>query len=355
MEGIRYRPTNPKIAELKVKSILPVKFFQSRKQLEARLVQQLSRGDRQFYPTVSGRVAIYKAAQAFRRLNAEATGNNIALIPDYICNIVEIALNQAGYQCRSYPTDKFLEPDIERLMREIDHRPPALLLTASIFGSSGMLPALARADLRALLSRLKTNVIVDLCQDISLIDHLPDGYGDRLIAVVSFNNKSFRGMMGGGLLSRINIPAGRRMTLAEQLRLLREFRKYRRQQQQGGSASDTGFEHSQAAYFPFTIEDIRVSKWQILAALTGLADLRRLNDCRAKNLTKIRGVLQTDNAKTAAYLMIDTESESEIDTANRDNPICRRKASYAIHQQPQRSLRPDLRIIQNSGYEGCGQ
>ena len=102
----------------------------------------------------SGRVALYLLA---RRL-APTTAKRVALVPDYICNVVPLALERAGFVVESYCTTAQGEPDDSILRQRLASGDVAVLLTASVFGSSAMLGALATTEWRAGVERGRVHV-----------------------------------------------------------------------------------------------------------------------------------------------------------------------------------------------------
>lgn len=293
-----------------------------------------------FSPAASGRVAIFRVAE---RVAAE-TERRVALAPDYICNVVYRALESAGFAVRPYALDDHFEPDPEALRAELARGDVAILLTASLFGSTAMLPLLARQAWRVPILDSRVHVIADLCQDLALIDHLPDGYGDRLTAVLSFNDKSVPGLMGGGILSTRSYPEPhRRAGVADRLRLLREWRTRIAMRDARGRPPDTGWEYSRCRTFPFRIEPVRLTRLQLAAAVVGLKALPALNAARARFVERYSELRRLPHSDSAACLVADHFPGSL--------PVSRLrlKAGYATPDDPAGSLRPGLRIVISDG------
>lgn len=103
------------------------------------LRKKLSRGPFAFEPQFSGRVSLFLLA---RRLLPSAQ-SDVALVPDYVCNIVPRAFRLAGWEIGTYPTGPDLEPDWEELLLLLDARKAGVLVGASVFGSSGLLTFLS--------------------------------------------------------------------------------------------------------------------------------------------------------------------------------------------------------------------
>ena len=171
--------------------------------IRKRLVRNLSVGSYVFQPFFSGRSALVSLA---RELRAYTSSPPVALIPRYVCNIVPKAFSLAGYKIVSYGTDAVLEAEWDEVVKLIVDANSSVLVGASVFGSSALLLELKNPRKQAFLRNHGVQVVVDLAQDIRLRRRLPPGCGDFVHAVLSFNDKSFPGAMGGGILSERTVP-----------------------------------------------------------------------------------------------------------------------------------------------------
>jgi hypothetical protein len=98
-----------------------------------------------------------------------------------------------------------LEPNLSELQDALhDNERIGLLLTASIFGSSALMDELKKEEMRILIFERNIHVVVDICQNVNLINEMPDNYGEHLTGVVSFNDKSSLGVMGGWNLGKVS-------------------------------------------------------------------------------------------------------------------------------------------------------
>ena len=328
-------------------------------QLRRELCERLTRGSLVFHMEFSGRVAIRRLAAALAtRLPARR-----ALIPDYLCNVVAAALEKAGYQWESYPTNESFEGEADDLFRRLEEKDVGLFLTASVYGSGANLQLLAQERFRQLLLARGVHILVDCCQDIRLIDHLPEGYGDRLSAVVSFNDKSFPGAMGGGILTAYPLPAaGSFLSLNRLLRFYRRAavrwlqRLFARDthahcyEEKPAAAHSTGphsagprsagaFEYSRCQQFPYRMKPWRPAKIQLVLALMGLDSLPDIEAQKAKMMSRCPGIRQLPYVATAAYWVIDG------DWASLPAAMRYRKRPYAVHGQPGKSVYPHLKAI----------
>lgn len=315
--------------------------FRSSASLERRLARYFAVPGYQFSARFSGRVALFELASA-RRKESDAP---VALYPDYICNIVPRALTEAGWTAEAYATDERLEADWDGLCDRMRRGDVGLLVGASVFGSSGLLDDLADSEKRDVLHGLGVQAIADLSQDVRLVHRLPVDARDLVRCVVSFNDKSFPGAMGGGILASSSMPAVTGALTGKQRHFLykRMVRSNlpQRMRRTLGKARKEPFEYSLCNAFPFRFSDnFRPSKLQLACAVHGMASLGRYQAAKQRLLGR-DAHLETRFARTAAYLIArDAETgEGRL-----------RKRSYAIEQDPNTSLRPDDLIVHNKGF-----
>jgi hypothetical protein len=339
--------------------------FRDKRDIEAELARQLSVGDFRFHPTFSGRVALLLIA---REMQSRARGRTAA-IPDYICNVVPKALILAGWQIEEYSTNEFLEPNEADIDRLIEDEKIGLIVTASVFGSSALLDYLSRNDVCERILRSEVFCIVDLCQVISLRARLPDGYGHRMAAVLSFNDKSTPGLMGGGVLwarplSQDQIPMGLSNHLKLFGRLLLKLAYFSvcsivpsipplsnkgeglrgELQWMLASRQRRPLDYSYCASFPNEFHPYRPNRLQLAYALAGLkTDSIR----REKRLpSNSSAVLQTKHVGESPYLVI----QSPHGVSGTRILRRRQKPTYAMEGLPNESKRPGLRVVHNKGF-----
>jgi hypothetical protein len=315
-----------------------------------RLRSRLEVGEFEFHPEFSGRTALLAVGAGFR----ERARGKVALIPDYICNVVQSALEQAGLEVCTYSTDDAFEPDEEEITALVSSGKVGVLVTANVFGSSALLGWLKRDRIRDLIRSTCVHVIVDLCQDISLVRELPEGYGEQLAAVVSFNDKSFFGVLGGGILAQQWKPvaAGRlswRLTTALYRMLWSKVRAHIRSacpsdKRVPNVPSSKQFEYSYCADFPYTLERRQPAKLQLILALIGLGNLAELHRTKAAQLRNLPVERRPRYLETSPYVVCNRLALAEIPRRRKI------KGSYAIHREPGVSARPELLIVHNKGY-----
>lgn len=315
----------------------------------------LRRGEYQFTPTFSGRVALFVIATQLRK-NATSP---IALLPDYVCNIVHRAFIMAGWQVVTYRTDEILEADWQEILTIIDKQKVGVLVGASVFGSSALLGFLSESAKQLQLKERSVQVVIDIAQDIRLIDKIPASCSDFLHVVVSFNDKSFPGAMGGGILSKIiyeyqylSVPLRDKMRLyvwfvRKSLQGIRKLLFSGREESEDLLVVNCGnrFDYSSCDVYPYKIEPLKPLKLQFILAIIGIYSLPYYQK-RKKEMTKRNLHLSTAHSDTAAYLIISR------DGVIHDNLFGRRvlKPTYAIENDPGTSLRPHYIIVHNKGF-----
>jgi hypothetical protein len=314
--------------------------------LDRALRRRVSFGPYVFQPQFSGRVALHKLA-----LHLASDGRRaVALVPDYVCNIVPWAFRLAGYKVVAYSTDVMMEPDWADIARMIEKEQATVLVGASVFGSSGLLDALVDPRKLAFLRQKQVHFVADIAQDIGLRSQLPADAADVVHAVVSFNDKSFPGAMGGGVLSRARLPIWRdgslswRDKLALYKRLIGSNYRISRRRRKRNMAPAKGFDFSYCEIFPFRMEgsDFVPPKLQYALALAGLMLLGRIR--RNKSAFLLKNVhLPTRHCGGAAYLVLDSNASCAGMARHRKKP-------YALDGRADVSLRPGDVVVHNKGF-----
>ena len=147
----------------------------------------------------TNRTMLYKSGRAAIRalmtaLN-ESQGRRIAFVPDYICNVVPKACDDAGFVLKEYPTDEHFVPIWDQLQQQLTKDENSVLLICSLMGSSPIL-ASEMKQLEQLHPGLF--VVADECQNL-VENSLVTPKRNRAI-VFSFNDKTCPGLMGGGVV-----------------------------------------------------------------------------------------------------------------------------------------------------------
>ncbi|QEG42991.1 hypothetical protein [Roseimaritima ulvae] len=320
----------------------------SHRALVNRLRKRVDTDSLVFTPTFSGRTAILQLAQQLR----QNTDRRKAYVPDYICNVVERALREAGFETVSYATDENFNPDRKALDLAIADPHAAIMVFASIYGSAGGLDVLNEASVRRRLLASGVHVLLDICQDVTLRHRIPSGFASQLSAVLSFNDKSFPGAMGGGILSpqplNFSSPSpslresgclyyyyGRKASRA----LVRSlFRSSRDAQVQPPRT----FEYSTCERFPFDLVARQPSKLQLVLAVLGMDAVDRLVQQRTRLADSDLAVRELPFRTSSPYLIIDSAPGT---LPNRVKP------PYAVFHDRVTSLRPNLIVMHNKGFD----
>jgi|GEM_PF-3046675 len=326
------------------------------------LERLLSRGRYRFVPTFSGRVALFIVASHLRNI----AKSSVSLLPDYTCNIVERAFTMAGWEIVKYRTNEILEPDWYELLDTIKKREVGVVVGASVFGSSALLNFLSESSKQDELRKQGVHVVVDLAQDIRLIDRLPLNCADFVHAVVSFNDKSFLGAMGGGILSEWDQFHSLSPGLSHETKQLyfwfvakllhHLYRVLSVKLRSLGKASRaekyitiSSYDYSYCKDYPYRIEVLKPVKLQFVLAIIGLYSLSYLQSKKKKFLSRNLHI-PTQFAESAAYLMIDITKTPAQGTVR-----CRMlKLPYAVEGNPKSSLRPYDIIVHNKGFADEG-
>lgn len=145
----------------------------------------------------SGRAAISGLLYSLRAQEKRVT----VFVPDYICNVVEQACEDAGFKIRRYATDINFSPvwnDLRHILQQDDH---GVLLVASMFGS---VPITSDEMRRVRLEFPNLFIVADECQN--LVENSTVMVSLNQAIVFSFNDKTCPGIMGGGVIFSAKQP-----------------------------------------------------------------------------------------------------------------------------------------------------
>jgi hypothetical protein len=319
--------------------------------LDSWLRKKLRRGTLKFSPQFSGRVSLYVLAKQLRSTSIKP----FALLPNYICNVVSKSFKLAGWEIKTYNTNELLEPDFDELSNSLATKDIGVFLGANVFGSSGLLDLLADHHKVEQLRGNKVHVVLDMAQDISLIDKIPLNLADFVHAVVSFNDKSFPGAMGGGILSaesfndyqpQLNVKQVVRLYAHLGLKIMSFFRgKFVPR-----DVPMENFDYSFCETFPYQIHALAISKLQIILAIIGIYFLP-LYQKRKQSFLSHNIHMPTKFSDTAAYLLL---KKPDSDSTKINDTRRKRKAPYSIDGTQDKGLRPDDLIVHNKGFFDFG-
>ncbi len=295
----------------------------------------------------SGRVALYRMALACKN------DDTIALVPDYICNVVPAAFQAAGIPVISYPTGTLFEPDIQRIQQITSNHTSVLLCLAPVMGADGGQSWITSPAGRAWRAQNNIKLFMDLSQGISRLKDLKDPrLGQQFVLLSSFNNKAFPGIMGAVVISDINDRAFAAATCSEQLAIVRYLFKValgpmirlirrptaRIMAQQNNRAT---FEYSYCQHFPYTFAHSGATTLQIAVATAGLWFSGYYRWCKKRYVGK--GFITPK--MTPFYL------SSPYVLATAPTPHLRKKAPYAHHNNPDLSQRPSIPSYHFKGFD----
>jgi len=319
------------------------------------LCKKLSRGIYQFVPQFSGRVALFLVAEKLYKKN----GAQIALLPDYACNIIHRAFSLAGWHIITYKTDEFFEADWDEVNAIINNQKVAVLVGASVFGSSGLIEFLNDKHKTNQLRSRSTQVVLDIAQDIRLVEKIPFDCSDFVTVVVSFNDKSFLGGMGGGILSStLKFPTQKKLHFRQSLLLYMFFLRklFNNILRLLNTSFDrlhyipNNMDYSYCQRFPYRIEPFQPTKLQLILAIVGIYFLPYYQ-MRKKKLIQLGVHLPTRFADSAAYLVL---KNSSIFEQNKIILNRTRKPPYAKENNPNVSIRAEDFIVHNKGFFDLG-
>lgn len=272
--------------------------------------------------------------------------NKIILIPDYICNVVNIACEKANYRFIEYALNKQLSPSKEKIIELIKKHKPDALIIASIYGSSFLENELINdTELRDTIRQSKTLLIYDLCQDANLINLTTPSQDLPYVAIGSFNDKIIPGIMGAVICSNIEWPRPiNKINSKEFLYLLKwAFQKqfYPKTKEQLKNEKVT-FEFSKGTVFPYDFEHEGASNLQLSYAyylyenyLKNYTVKRKLNAFYLKEVS-----ISLPYAGQSPYLLIE-KNQSRLKI----------KSPYARWNNASESKFPELNILQNNGFK----
>ena len=300
------------------------------------------------YFIFSGRVAINLIARKNKK-------HGKVLIPEYICNVVDKAFIKEGYTVIRYPIDDNFEPSFEKIKEIILKEKIDIILFVSLYGSGKWINTIKEESLFLKLIRAKDiKLILDLAQDLSLINQFKEKLPMKTYIISSFNFKSIPNIMGGIIITKEKLDIQYKklefknkfiifkMFIINYLdckhkKLLEKYKRFRNIN--NSSVIDDSYEYSECTIFPYQFEHYKPTFLQQYLAYIGIKKLDKYNKKKLQFLNTIK-VKKTPFYKTATYVICDNNvSDSD-----------RLKKPYAINNQPNTSIYPELKICSNRGY-----
>jgi hypothetical protein len=173
--------------------------FTSRRKTQNKLAAYWVKNHKYVEFAFSGRIAIYHILtnNPFKR-------NKVVLIPEYICNVVNLACIKAGYTFIEYEQNDNLKPNLEQIIELLQVHKPDAIIFASVYGSDFLAnELLSDKSLRDTIRLNNTLIIYDLCQNALLINSEIGAQDLSYVAVGSFNDKVIPGIMGAVICSNL--------------------------------------------------------------------------------------------------------------------------------------------------------
>jgi hypothetical protein len=289
----------------------------------------------------SGRVAINLLAKTLRK-------DGRVLMPDYLCNVVEKAFLLENYEILKYSLDELFEPNETEVLKILRTQKIDVVLFASIYGSGQFLTRLHNPSdtLNKEINRRNISVIIDLAQDLFLTP-ITKIENRNYHYVFSFNDKSIRGIMGSLLVSHLSkhiIYPQQQLSLQQNLKLILDWLKKGIKGLIGyyPKSQKLKFDHSVCRVFPFEYINYKPSIIQVLIALLGTKYMPIYKNRKMNFLKRNKQhVLMTFYCITTPYLVFKNDL-----LLNRKT-----KSPYAVNNIPYMSLKPNLKIFHNKGFD----
>lgn len=151
-----------------------------------------------YYPSQFAKVVFFKSGRSaltalFEKLAVQKK-QSIVLLPDYICNVVYMSASIAGIRFKVYRTDELFRPDMSEIKALLKTEPVCAVLFASILGAQNNTSEILYS-VRAVAPDVL--IVFDECQNIIIASPLV--MDSKTVCVMSFNDKTVPGLMGGAL------------------------------------------------------------------------------------------------------------------------------------------------------------
>lgn len=290
----------------------------------------------------SARVAIYRIALSLKR------DVNVALVPEYICNVVHRAFLEAGYTLIKYKCDDDFEPNIIEIVELGKEHPNSILCLAPLYGADGGESWVGTKAGRAWREENRIFLIFDICQDFTRAMSTKIKSEKNFAVISSFNNKSFPGLMGALVESDTRDSSYRLAKTSESLGLLKIltlnflifFRKVVLSHRKRSNYA-SGYDYSYCSHFPYDFSHSGAAKIQIAIGLAGkiLLPFYAAKKHRYLNNAYIYP-RATPYFRSASIIISESSSEKLI-----------YKPPYSVNNDPSFCLKPTLKSFYFRGYD----
>lgn len=327
--------------------------FRSKGQLLSEINNYFGDDTWNFTPQFSGRVAIRKIAT----LVSSKRPDSCALVPRYLCNVVPMALEAGGQRLVFYDTNDSFMPNLESILDLMAKKNVGLVVICPLYGSDGGASFLVHKRFREALASSGALLLIDACQNIEYMKRLVGsgvtGY-ERVVFVCSFNDKNIPGLMGGGIVARSDIFDANQPEIGQlptfsifwyglKKYALGQLKQVLAKKRRSRSAEQVKkFELTTGKTFPYQLVHYQPTKLQLAMAVLGLRKLPLYRQRQASFLNSQKNSYRDlPEAATSSHV---------VWIAHQAPQGAQSKQPYALHNDLERSERPELVIIGNSGY-----
>jgi hypothetical protein len=302
----------------------------------------------------SGRSALAALFQTLKQPGRPTT----ILMPDYICNVVTAAAQAEGMVTQTYRTDSLFHPDLQDLTAKMEHDDVAFILFASIFGAQNNSSELIDW---VFSQRPDLFIVLDECQNLISDVKLPAH--SQVAVVLSFNNKTVEGVMGGVLCLFDDLPLhepvnfGRiywlhelkmwAMFLKQISRRVLNFYSHLRKR---ARYPEPKLEYSRCVDLAYDVNVQAAAKLSLIRAWLGLRQMEFVEERRSQNYGVLKNfvensqlgkVIETDKVQYAPFIPLQSVDKRLFGRL----PL---KGPYTIHENPDCSYRSkQISIINN--------
>lgn len=260
----------------------------------------------------------------FQSLNNDQE-RTIILIPDYVCNIVEKSIRNAGYKnIIFYKIDDNLLPNEEDLENKIKQFFPDIVVFAPIFGSYGE----TYYQLMKKTHEYGPMIILDFAQDFEIT--IPAFVS---VAVTSFNQKSINGFFGGVLIINTKLLKNyqknfKKLSIREEYnylkiyvsrKILSLFKKFMKNKHR--PIRNKIFDYSFCQEGPYRFTQNEISFISLIVALIEIKKIKKYYKIREKNYEIIKKwldshngiiLIETNHINHSPYIPIKVENPETI-------------------------------------------
>jgi hypothetical protein len=303
-----------------------------------------------FYSFFSGRVALFRLASSV------PVAEKRVLLPRYLCNVVYKAFVSAGYNVQYYDVDEYFEPHVSSIKDLYFRHQFTVLVLAPLYGADGGVSWFVSDEGQRWRRTSNVHLVLDLCQDFSRVKRLSNLPGTDISIVTSYNDKSFPGVMGSGVWTDVDLAKLPKPTLSDSFRVLttafhkiaprRILKKRLRPHEVTSTDFSAKYEFSRCVSFPYDFDHFSATKAQLALGFVGVLLLSFWNKRRNKAII----------SQHIVPVMFEYSRTSPFVVSRVTHPgLHRRKQPYALPYDLGSSIRPNLVIRHNKGFQDKGE